>query len=717
MNDWERDHDLVDQVFFRWQGNAHSPQSQRNGIAPVAHSCDEARAWQLYQELAPLLRVEGGPDRPSLVRTVVSTGEVVLIHRLAGKEPGGRPTTNCHALVGSRKQLSILPSIALVAWKWPATPEIPYAEGGGPRIDPVRHDILRVSWRETSDRMRRLARELTPQLTEVTAAVLRAPGHRLSVKSERLADPGELNMAAPLLWGLHEIFGNRFTSEFNFATFDTTDEHGLGIVFVPEWQASAAGDPLLSRISLEGLPEPGAVPPRDRAEEIARELVRRYESSSGRERSVAELLKKAPWKPAAPVEQQLEDLAALLELRQRAGDQLLPPPTGQPKDERLPPPAEPLFDETFPDGELIDMTPHEPPSVPMAATGHGHVTLAEAGREREFDVEVDTEANIDTLDAAAASVRYGPAQEPDPDPDLTPAPASTSAPAPLLVNSFTMPDRFTVRAFLGEWRRRRRAVRRDWDQSHFGSRQNDLFGLPSTATKEDPAWQKLLGQLRCLPDARLLKMLEDRELHQAARNLLLQALADRTRHRGPREARRLCTRLLQERLYLYPDESRLDRRGDEGKEQRMDESAVHTASWLFAWGVRPYVRDRDQQAGLADLLRTVAVLPTGADRALLLRISVAPYDGTPADFTPRIWQKLLETLVPEARSAADVSRAKDQRARQHRRRRFSSGSPARPSGDQTGAGGRTRWSVESRVFVAGAILFCVLLILLFLAFS
>ncbi|KOU61118.1 hypothetical protein ADK57_28775, partial [Streptomyces sp. MMG1533] len=433
MNDWERDHDLVDQVFFRWQGNAHSPQTHRTGIAPVAYSCDEARAWQLYQELAPLLRVEGGPDRPSLVRTVVSTGEVVLIHRLAGKEPGGRPTTNCHALVGSREQLSILPSIALVAWKWSATPEIPYTEGGGPRIDPVRRAILQASWRDTSDKMRAHARALTPQLTEVTAAVLRAPEHRLSVKSERLADPRRFNMAAPLLWGLHEIFGNRFTSEFNFATFDTTDEHGLSIVFVPAWRASAAGDPLLSRISLDGLPETDAAPPRDKAEEIARELVRRYESSSGHERSVADLLKKAPWNPSGPVEQQLEDLAALLGLRRRAGDHVLPASAGQPTDERsstppLPQP-EPTVHETLPDVELTEATPHETPVAPVSATGYGHMTQAQAGWEREIDVEVDAEADLDTLDAAA-SAPCGPVPVPEPTqaPDLAPAPTPTPAP-------------------------------------------------------------------------------------------------------------------------------------------------------------------------------------------------------------------------------------------------------------------------------------------------
>ncbi|KOU71182.1 hypothetical protein ADK57_11200 [Streptomyces sp. MMG1533] len=280
-----------------------------------------------------------------------------------------------------------------------------------------------------------------------------------------------------------------------------------------------------------------------------------------------------------------------------------------------------------------------------------------------------------------------------------------------------MPDRFSVWTFLREWWRHRRTARRDWGQPLFALYGNDLLGLSPTATKEDPTWLTLLKELRCLPDTHLLELLGHRELHQAARNLLLQALADRTRHRRPRDARRLCTALLNERLYLYPEAEPFDRYGDDRKEQHMDESAVHTAAWLFAWAVRPHVRDAEQQTGLSDLLRTVAALPTGADRALLLRISVAPYDGVPAEFPPRIWQKLLETLVPDARSAGEVSRAQDHRARRHGHRLFRSGSPAQPQGDPAGTGGRPGWSVESRVFVAVAMLFCSLVILLFFAFS
>lgn len=692
MNDWERDPDLVHQVFFRWQGNADSPQGPRTGIAPVAYSCDEARAWQLYHDMAPLLRVEGGPDRPSLVRVTTPTGDVVLVHRRAAKEPGGRPTTNCHALVGGAEQLGVFQSIGLVAWKWPPTPEIPYAQGGGPRIAPVRLKDLQMSLRTTSDMVKQRAREpgLAPQLSAITAAVLRAPGHRLSVRSAQLTNRRNRNLAAPLLWGLHEILGERFASGFNFATFDTTDAHRLGIVFVPEWWASAAADPLLSRISLDDLPQPDSVPPGDEAERIARELVGRFAASSEREWAEANPLRQEPWNPSAPVPQQLAALADLLELRQRGGNQLRPPPT------------EPTVHETRPDNEPPDRTPFESPVVPLTGAGYGHETPAEAERVPEAEAEADVDIRpSDTAPIAPSG----------------PLPVDAPAPAPLREDSFDMPDPFSLWAYLCERRRQHRAARRNPGGQASIECREALRALSPKATRESARRLALLRTLRGLPDTHLLEMLRQEEPNQAARNVLLQALADRSRHRTPRAARHLCGTLLNERLLLYPARGGSSPFGDDRTERYTDRSAVETAAWLFAWGVRPYVRNPGQRSGLTDLLKTVGETPDDTDRQLLLRISVAPYDDIPADFPPEIWKQLMAILLPEAHSMAALSKARNHRARQHRRRLSRSGPSALPHQDLTDSGVRPRSSVESRIFAALAVLLGLLLVLVFFALS
>ncbi|MEV6007888.1 hypothetical protein AB0M29_13850 [Streptomyces sp. NPDC051976] len=635
MNDWEQDPEVVHQLFFRWQGNATNPRNPRTGIAPVAYSCDEARAWQLYHELAPLLRVEDGPDRPSLVRTVASTGEVVLLHRRAAREPGGRATTNCHALVGDRTLLQIRPTLALVAWKWPSTPDVPYLADGDPRIAPVRHEVLQESWRSTFPKIRTRVQSLAPQLVQLTAAMLRAPGHRLSVRDERLADARNINFATPLLWGLHEIFGNRFSAEFNFATFDTADDRGLGIVFVPEWRASATSDPHLSRISLT---DTGT--PRDDAHEVAEALVGRYLSAAEPGYSVADLLRKSPWNPAHSGERQLADLAELLGLRRPAD---------------------------------VWVT-YEPPVEAKAA--------AEAEEAAAVVVSEDwVELEPETIPEA------GPG--PVPAPSRQPALAPPSA--PLLLDTFTMPARFSVRAFLRErWDRRRRRTVVDLNR----------YTLPATASLGSPEGPTLRHRLRDLSDAQLLGMLGQPEVRQPGRNLVLQVLADRAPHRTRGEARQLCTRLLEERLYLYHGHSDSD-------------SAVETAAWLFAWAVRPHVRDSLQLPGLNALLDTIGTRPTGADRALALRISVAPYDGTAAaDFPPHIWQRLLEALLPDARSAATAARSQP--------RRQQSPLPAAARNDRrTGRGGgdRTEGSVEGWVVTIAVALICTMVVLLAISFS
>ena len=656
MNDSEPGRDVVDQVFFRWQGNV---QGRRTGIAPVAYSCGEGQAWRLYEELAPLLRVDGGPDRRSLVRTVVSTGQVVLVHRVPGREPGGRATTNCHALVGDPEQLGVRASIGLVSWKWPGRRGAPLPGEGSPQVGPVRGSVLVEAGRDTEPTLEKRLQGLAPQLAAVTAAVLRAPTHRLSARMEELDDAGISNMSPALLWGLDGIFGNRFGADFTFATYDTTDEHRLRFVFVPSWKVSAAGDPLLSRIPLDA---DGASPaePGDDAEQVAWELVRRYLERPGRGLPVASLIQQAPWDRLSSPQQQVGDLGALLGLWRTS--------TAMPSPTRWWPSAwQPTASAAEPEqwaeqGPADGMRRRFPADQPFAAAGpvdapYGQEeaeAIAPAGAgygPPETDAQPEEKVYLppDQPSQSAASASAGPA---------TAGPGSEGGAAPGRFSAddsfdFAMPRGFSLPAMLRErWRRRRK-------DSQEAEREtlNQLWSALRRLSSSDGGSAQLRQRLGRRADGELLQLLERPELPRPARNLLLQALGDRARFRRNREARDLSSRLLAVRLYHYPDSERTNEDHDGSGAEMAGRLTVGTAAWLFAWAVAPHVRAPEQRAGLENLLRMLGNLASSTDRELLLRISVAPYGGRVPDFPPQLWQQLLRALLPEGEGAVAGAKA------------------------------------------------------------
>ncbi|MFJ1706549.1 hypothetical protein [Kitasatospora sp. NPDC088346] len=707
MNTTEQHPDLLHQVFFRWQGNT---QSHRTGIAPVSYSCGQDAAWRLYEELAPLLRVEGGPDRPSLVRTVTSTGEVVLIHRTPSREPGGRPTTDCHALVGTPEQLTVSHCIALVSWKWPPKPESSRPPGD-PRIGRVPLDTLRASWQGTLPRIRTKLDDSAPQLTEITAAVLRAPGRRLSIRAEQLGNPSHINPAPVLLWGLHEILGDGFLPQFTFATLDTTDEHRLGIVFVPEWRASAADDPLRTRIPLTDPPAPPA-PPRDHAEAIAQELVHRYLSTvPGRGRGIAHQLAGVSWNPAVPAEERLHRIGALLRLR--------PDSTGpSPAPPAVPVPAPVPAPEARPVADDRRERPAGRTSGPLTPVGTPAWTPVDGARRN--DEPFDQEAVPAPVQPAGTSTRpagtgtgtgTGYQQEPETSvyadtPQTPPGPPDPPVPLPALA----VPAPFSRRAHLRERLLQRPAA----DSGPESVRRGRAELLRIDRDTPHHTLLTLRHRLGRFPDQHLLDLLGQPGLRSPARHVLLQALADRSAHRTREDARTLCTRVLSERLYLYAEAEQRDPTGTDPGAEAVDETAVTTAAWLFAWAVAPYARDPEQRPGLDSLLHTIGTSPSRSDRALLLRISLAPYDGSVPDLPPRTWQKLVEYLDPETGREAAHHREQP-RGGPPRGRPAPPGVPAaRRPPDRSAGPDRSGGSNELLVLAVGASLILALIVLVVL---
>lgn len=674
MNDRQEHPESVHQVVFRWQGNTDGG---RTGIAPVAYSCERDRAWLLYEELSTLLRVDGGPDRRSLVRTTVSTGEVVLIHRRPGAEPGGRATTDCHALVGSRTQLASLPSIALAISEWP----LPAAGGTG--LDPVTMDWLQARWRAAGEKIQSRMPTLAPQLTEVVAAVLRAPTNRLSVRDGMLDDPAHHNMAPALLWGLHEIFGRRFAPDLTFATYDTTDDNGLRFVFVPEWRARATDDPRLSRITL--YTDGAAVRSEpDGATEPAEALVRHYlrelrEAGTGK--ALAALVKKVDWNPAAPAEEQWEDLSDRLGLSPGRQPQFPPPgtpgyepmhqfpgyePTHGPFDHD--PGYEPMHG--LPGYEPTHEAPgYPPPETPPSFPADPTPPLRRAPAEEPVHrpVHYPSEApGRPSAEPRSANPRFPHGPQPDPQPANPPLvpftedehetePETGALPhahvpivaAPLI--ALDLPTGFRIWSWLPNALSQSRAARRDLGRKNYYAVREDFLEAVAATPPQNP--EPLRSRLARLSDSELLELLVQDERTRPKVDLVLQALADRRRHRGRWQARLLSLSLLDERLYLdvvdQPQQASAD---------HVDELVVATTAWLFAWAIRPHARVRGQLDGLRRLLPRPGTPPDPHHRALLRRIALEPHDRRAPDLPPQVWQGLLKALLTEEESALPTPR-------------------------------------------------------------
>ncbi|GGZ87296.1 hypothetical protein ACFOOM_24535 [Streptomyces echinoruber] len=318
-----QDRDAVHQVVFRWNGNQDR---QGTGMKAVAHSCSAERADELGKELGSLLWLRGTAARPSVVRTLSRDGEVLLVQRWPTTDPGGRPSTVSHVLVGDPVALKTRQCLGL-AWGrgWCRQEKAEQASGPQPVVDCAELDAIA---RRRLPRMAERLPTVRHALVLATAELLRDPARRVSLLLEEETPRGWPDRAAvPLVYfGLFLIFGDWLPGPWTFATYDAVDTHPLRLMSVPRWEPDTGGFGPLARIEARQRAQYG------------------FEHTAA-----AQLVKLLPKHPEAEsgVPQLVEDLADGVALdwerrRARLGDILGidGPPSGRPPAALVPRPAQ-----------------------------------------------------------------------------------------------------------------------------------------------------------------------------------------------------------------------------------------------------------------------------------------------------------------------------------------------------------------------------------------
>ena len=252
----------ADQLVFRWDADNRSGNT---GFGLVGWSCDPERAEKVFRGVLRKLQVAGDEVAPGLVRIVFSRERVLLVRRVLGHDPGGRPGTVCHALLGSNRALDVETCIGLHRWSWKGS-DLPLNEVRG-RLDRVPAEVLRQASAQQHGDLSRSLPEVARPLGVATAEVLRHPGSRYT-----FLDPMGGEFPYRILWGLHRILGELRATHplgWSFATHDNDDSENFRFVFVRRWPASASHDERRVRTDLEQ-------PCKDRALMLATELVERH---------------------------------------------------------------------------------------------------------------------------------------------------------------------------------------------------------------------------------------------------------------------------------------------------------------------------------------------------------------------------------------------------------------------------------------------------------
>ncbi|MBT2395425.1 hypothetical protein J7E89_05435, partial [Streptomyces sp. ISL-100] len=129
----------MDQVVLRRDADNLSGTT---GFGSVAWSIRPDEADGFFRRFGPLLRATGGAARPGLVR-LEHRGRTVLLRRVPWRDPGGRASTVCHALMGSSDILDAETCLGLHAWSW--SQDGPPMEEARGRLDQVRASTLIAS--------------------------------------------------------------------------------------------------------------------------------------------------------------------------------------------------------------------------------------------------------------------------------------------------------------------------------------------------------------------------------------------------------------------------------------------------------------------------------------------------------------------------------------------------------------------------------------------
>ncbi|MGW3040177.1 hypothetical protein ACWC9T_09045 [Kitasatospora sp. NPDC001159] len=572
--------DTIHQIVFRWQGN----QGRRGaGMAAAAWSCSPERAEELSRELAPLLRVDGAV-RPSLVRTLTKRKEVAVIRRWPTADPGGRPNTACHLLLSQQPDL-LGPRLSLALNGWTFGTQR-FAEQATDRCDPVPRSLLRSSAKQVWDDTPTRIAEVREALTVATAALLRRPGHRLSLRADALPGWPEWNRSAAVISGLYEIFGHTWLpQQWTFATYDVTDRHDLMVTWVTDWATDSGQQHPRSRVDPRR-PEPGL------AHDLAGHLVGLYlDRPQQQEAGLPELHGKGLRDAAAwTADERLRRLAHVLGVNsgsRRQSGRAEPPRPGRSS-------GKPTEHGVRPDESRDDFRDD------FGVLGPDHPAERPAGPASWPD-DPSPRHHQDT--GGDSGPRHGrePAERHTPQPD----PAPTVDPEG---GVYTRPSRAELRREL----------------EHPGDvALADLHRLTAGAD-----------------DRFLLEILREEDLLDVATKRLLRLLEGRRAQRTLDEEHLLCTEVLGQCLYLYrTDQAR------PGHHAAFDDHLVNRAVWLFDWAVAPYTRDPRHREELHALLTALLRNGTEVERELLRRLIPPPGAGGPVpDLPPELWRHLLYEL-------------------------------------------------------------------------
>lgn len=150
-------------------------------------------------------------------------------------------------------------------------------------------------------------------------------------------------------------------------------------------------------------------------------------------------------------------------------------------------------------------------------------------------------------------------------------------------------------------------------------------------------------RLAQVSDSALLREIDRPGNARVLVDLVLFALADRSRHRSRRDAEALCEAVLG--TYLYLEHGRSSAAA--GKDVLCGE-AVHVADvavWLFSWAVRPYVRRPGVEGALGGFLMAVGDDPHLLELRILERAVIGPEDGLVPDLPKEIWAQILRARL------------------------------------------------------------------------
>ncbi|MGW7413751.1 hypothetical protein [Streptomyces sp. NPDC054863] len=275
----------VDQIVFRWDA---ANRSGNTGFGPVAWSCSRTQVQELFRSsVAPLLRgnfsASDGPDASGLVRLEQhGQGNAMLLRRTPHRDPGGRPGTLCHALIGPAQILDPDTCIGLDSWAW--------ADDFAADVDwgEVRGDLPRVPGHALRDSA---LRGYAALVDEVDGSGPEAARPLVAAAAELIRHPKRVQMlldreggrsACRTLMGLYGIFSGIVPDRWTYATRDTAESTLIRFAFVRRWPGSAAQDTQRTRVD----PDEGRG---DRAEELAAHLVGHYLARVGRQSRMFEV--------------------------------------------------------------------------------------------------------------------------------------------------------------------------------------------------------------------------------------------------------------------------------------------------------------------------------------------------------------------------------------------------------------------------------------------